>query len=116
MKIMWCWRCKMEVPMLDEEEFGVFHKLYSQCMSSVKRYRETRGTSLKETPIDYFFKPLRDEYARLTGMVDCHQNAIMHHSISIYGPPCETCGKPLRTPQAAFCAACGNVPEAHPVR
>ncbi len=23
MKVIWCWRCKMEVPMLDEKEFGV---------------------------------------------------------------------------------------------
>jgi len=22
MKMLWCWRCKAEMPMLDEEEFG----------------------------------------------------------------------------------------------
>jgi hypothetical protein len=21
MKVLWCWRCKMEIPMLDEEEY-----------------------------------------------------------------------------------------------
>ncbi len=116
MQIMWCWRCKMDVPMLDDQEFADISPMYLECMRSVKDYRERTGTSLSDTPIDDLFKPLRDEYARMTGMVDCHQNAIMHHHISIYGPPCEACGKPLRTPQAAFCAACGKVPEAHPVR
>lgn len=115
MKVMWCWRCKMDVPMLNEDEFALIYPMYSECMRSIKEYRRRVGTSLDDTSINESFKPLRDEYARMTGIADCHQNAIMHHRISLYGPPCEACGKPLRTPQAAFCAACGKVPEAHPV-
>jgi len=54
-------------------------------------------------------KPLQllDEYNRLTGFRETNPNAVWHHRISLYGPPCGSCGKPLRTPVATFCAACG---------
>src|SRR6476660_5466014 len=39
MKVMWCWRCKMELPMLDEEEFAQFEAAHRECRS-LKRYRE----------------------------------------------------------------------------
>lgn len=106
----------MEVPMLDEDEYSLVYPLYSQYMNSVKDFRTQHRTKLGETQIDELFRPLREEYARLTGMIDCHQNAIMHHRISVYGKPCENCGKPLRTPHAAFCAACGKISEAQLVR
>ena len=54
------------------------------------------------------FKDLLDYYKRITGFEDTEPNAIMHHQIEQYGPPCKKCGKPYRTPQASFCAACGN--------
>lgn len=104
MKVLWCWRCKMEVPMLDDEEFAKIYSLYGVAFRK------------KGMPIDDRFQELRDEYHKMTGFYESNHNAIMHHRVSIYGPPCEACGKPLRTPQAAFCAACGKVPEAHPVR
>jgi hypothetical protein len=33
---------------------------------------------------------------------------IPHHRTSLYGPECRTCGKPLRTPSAHSCVACGT--------
>ena len=47
------------------------------------------------------------EYNRLTGLGETNINAAMHHRVALYGAPCARCGKPFRTPRAAFCAACG---------
>ena len=83
----------MDVPMLDDNEFKKAQELYSSGFKNIKPDR---------------FKPLLDYYYDLTGWAITEHNAIMHHQISQYGPPCENCGKPYRTPLATFCAACGH--------
>ena len=110
MKVIWCWRCKMEVPMLDEKEFAVVATLASDCISSAKHFREKHGTTLAESPIQEIFRPVREAYKQMTGMDEANHNAVMHHRLSLYGPACQYCGKPLRTPRASFCAACGKEP------
>ena len=86
----------MEIPMLDEEEYSLAFKLYSDAFKAKEKTRIER------------FKPLLDYYNNLTGFQETEPNAIMHHRISQYGPPCESCDKPYRTPEASLCAACGN--------
>jgi hypothetical protein len=54
------------------------------------------------------FNVLLDGYEQITGYRETNPNAVFHHVLSIYGPPCRACSKPLRTPKAAFCAACGT--------
>jgi hypothetical protein len=46
-------------------------------------------------------------YNELTGFGETVMNALWHHRVSLYGPPCRMCQKPLRTPRAQWCAACG---------
>jgi hypothetical protein len=94
MKLLWCWRCKAEMPMLDEDE-------YTQIL---KAHLLLPGETLEER-----FAPFLREYERITNFHETNPNAVYHHRLSLYGPPCSTCGKPLRTPQARFCAACGHV-------
>jgi hypothetical protein len=53
------------------------------------------------------YGPCLDAYERLTGFRETNPNAVMHHRLTTYGPPCRTCGKPLRTPRASKCMACG---------
>lgn len=111
MKVMWCWRCKMEVPMLDEKEFEIIDNLYSQGFSATKEFRQKHNLPLENCSINERFHLVCEKYKEMTGFTENNHNAIMHHRISIYGEPCKNCGKPLRTPQANFCAACGKVIE-----
>lgn len=103
MKTMWCWRCRQDVVMLDEDEYKIINDLYRECMKRAEEIRRDKGSSLKEA-----FEPVSDAYEKITGLKDFHHNTNMHHRISIYGPPCSKCGKPLRTSRVKMCAACGN--------
>ena len=90
MKLLWCWRCKAELPMLDDEEF-----------EQVTSLRDTRIKPLLQQ-----FQHVLQEYERITGLRETNQNAIYHHKLSLYGPPCSNCGKPLRSARAKLCGAC----------
>jgi len=90
MRMLWCWRCKQEVPMLDPAEF-------SQVLSK----QDLTKHNLKER-----FANSLEEYERITGFKETNLNALYHHELSLYGPPCKRCGKPLRTPQAKLCGSC----------
>jgi hypothetical protein len=48
-------------------------------------------------------------YEQATGFHESNINAAIHHAVELVGPPCEQCGKVLRTPTAARCLLCGSV-------
>lgn len=73
------------MPMLDEEEFSSISHLYRECVRATKELRQTTGSSLEDASIRDRFKPVRLLYEELTGMKDCHQNAVMHHRLALYG-------------------------------
>lgn len=106
MKLLRCWRCKCEMPMLDEVEYANVARLNNESIRATKEFRERTGASLKDPSIDERFRPVRDEYERMTGMKESNHNAILHHRLLLYGPPCERCQRPLRTPQAKLCGSC----------
>src|ERR1700722_15834217 len=89
MKVLWCWRCKANVPMLDDDEWKIVWDAYS----SVKN-RDGRPSALAE-------------YERLTGYKETNFNALFDHRISRDGLPCSNCGKVLRTRIAYKCFECG---------
>ena len=111
MKMLYCWRCESEVPMLDEAKFEIIRELFSVCIQSIQDHRKKEKTDLKSVPINYYFLPVRQAYEAMTGWADMHHNAIWHHRISLYGPPCRESGRPLRTPRARYCPACGTLAE-----
>jgi hypothetical protein len=106
MQMLWCWRCKCDVPMLNEEEYAETSKLYGACMKGAKEFRERFGVPLKDASIEARFKPVCDRYEQMTGMKETNANAIMHHRLALYGPPCRHCQKPLRSPKAKLCGSC----------
>ena len=106
----------MELPMLEAGEWAVLmeaHRAGEHAMAVIDRERERRGLApLPPLPaetgvIERRLRHLTAGYELFTGMVETNPNAVWHHVVDQYGPPCEDCGKPLRTPWARFCASCG---------
>jgi hypothetical protein len=77
--------------MLDDVEY--------RRVTSLQRIE--RGKNMQER-----FAAMLAEYERITGFPETNPNAVFHHQLSKYGPPCRFCGKPLRTPQARICGSC----------
>jgi hypothetical protein len=111
MKELWCWRCGREVPMLEEHEWSEVQRPHLAAISATKTLRAERGLSVRDAQrnerVQRHFATMLQAYARITGFAETNPNAVLHHRASLYGPPCDGCGKPLRTPRAKFCAACG---------
>lgn len=91
-KTLYCWRCGMDIPMLDDEDCKEIAPLLSRITDEQS----------KQLALDFYFE--------LTSFRETNINAIWHHMTCLYGPPCQECGKPLRTPKARWCAACGATP------
>jgi hypothetical protein len=108
---MWCWRCQMEIPMLDEQEYEAVIYLWRNAIPMAKEFKQKQNPPIEKLSFDEIFRPMREKYKEITGFEETNHIAIMHHRISMYGEPCENCGKPLRTPRASFCAACGKTVE-----
>jgi hypothetical protein len=93
--------------MLDEREYAEAVRLHGECTKAIKEFRLQRDVPLASAGTHERFRPLREWYEQLTGAAGCDGNEIMHHRLSDLGSPCRVCGKPLRSPRAKLCAACG---------
>lgn len=91
--------------MLDEAEYAVAFSLYRDGAIATKEFREKWGLPLKDA-MEKRFEPLLSWYEELTGYKETNGNAVMHHRLALYGPPCERCKRPLRSPMAKLCGAC----------
>src|SRR5271156_1867346 len=80
------------MPMLDEAEFGLV--------------ASKRGASGEGNSASGRYGAALAEYERITGYRETNFAAVWHHRLALYGPPCTSCGKPLRTPQAKLCGSC----------
>jgi hypothetical protein len=69
--------------MLNEAEYAEILGLYGDAMKSTKEFRERWNLPLENISIHQRFQPVRERYEHLTGMKDCHQNAILHHRLSL---------------------------------
>lgn len=100
--------------MLDEAEYAEVYEALRTGARWFDEERERRGLRPDE-PLgltgeglrERRFGPMLNAYERITGYRETNPNAVFHHRISLYGGPCPACGKPLRTPKARYCAACG---------
>jgi hypothetical protein len=92
-KLLYCWRCQMEIPMLEDHEAEYVLAPMQEDWADFDRIR----------------KESLERYREVTGFNESNINAVWHHRISLYGRPCSSCGKPLRTPRSKLCAACGTM-------
>ena len=92
MKWLWCWRCRSEMPMLDEAEYAAV---------VVKRKRDPEQPLSKHIQ----FLGVLNEYERITGYRETNPNAVYHHRLSLYGPPCEKCSRPYAPQRQSFAEA-----------
>jgi len=96
----------MDVPMLDEEEWSIVQEKLRGATLATKKSRKDAGASLHETPRSTIYQPALDAFEKITGFHETNVNALYHHRVALYGPPCHKCGRPLRTPRARRCGAC----------
>lgn len=90
--------------MLDEDEWAVALPQLNRAINDVKAYRKEMETTLGGIQASGMMQAI---FRSRTGLDQGF--AIWHHRLALYGPPCGRCGKPLRTPRARYCAACGEV-------
>ena len=73
--MIWCWRCKMEVPMLDEVEYAQVIHLYSEVIRGTKDLRREKSLSLGATSLHELFRFVCDRHEESAGVKNCHENA-----------------------------------------
>jgi hypothetical protein len=76
-------------------------------IEKIKNYRIAHGASLEQAKNEVYRDGALRRYRQITGYPENNPQNIWHHRLSKFGPPCSTCGKPLRTPRAKLCAECG---------
>jgi hypothetical protein len=103
----YCWRSQQEVWMLTESEWEQLDPLLREYVQNLKDYRLQKGASQEEAVRQGFDKAALDLYQEITGVREANIMTLWQRRASLFGPPCGECGKPLRTPQARLCAACG---------
>ena len=95
--------------MLDEDEWARLVPLLRTAIPDFMDTHRATGMGLSEARSSGVFGARALAlYRELTGFDETNLNALWHHRLSLYGPPCAACGKPLRTPRAKLCAACGH--------
>lgn len=101
--------------MLDDAEFALVRKAEKEGLDFVEEERKRRGLArmppiLSPDPGIRHFEGLQamlEMYRLLTGYTATVMAQVYNHRISRHGPPCPECDKPLRSPRARYCVACG---------
>ena len=116
MRILWCWRCRKDVPMLDEVEYAEVERLHAGYRPRLDELQPQIASSAQAKAEFNRLISERDLlameiFAKHTGRQPTEPFEVLHHRLALYGPPCGKCGKPLRTPKASVCGNCGWKPK-----
>lgn len=85
MKTYFCWRCEMDVPMLEEHEWNRISPYLDDTLLSIKQYRITHNCDLA-TAKSRVMDLACDKYNEITGFNETNGLAIWHHRLSNWGP------------------------------
>ena len=94
--------------MLDESEFASVQDAHQTGTQEVKLVRALAGRPLSESDTARVATGVAARYFELTGVSDLDPQEILRHRLSRLGPPCQKCGKELRSPLAKKCLECGH--------
>lgn len=114
MRAQWCHRCKATVPMLEDAEHARVLEALQSAESAARTGYEVDEQSADDSAAtvldegENHFAAVIDVFEQITGSRDCNPHALQYHRLSLYGPPCPTCGKPFRTPAATTCSFCAK--------
>lgn len=105
--LLYCGRCKVEIPMLDEAEYARIKSwLQAHGRTSWQDFLEGISFEERQARREVRGREALDVYLDITGHAETNVGVLEHHRASLLGPPCSSCGKPLRTPRAKLCADC----------
>ena len=114
--LLWCWRCRAAVPMLTPAEWDVMcaaRDAGGQWADVLAEERSRLGGGPFTSPERMALVEMRGAWwcaghECFTEVRETRQDVVLHHRLSLLEPPCSDCGKPLRTPYAKLCMACGK--------
>jgi hypothetical protein len=106
-ELLYCFRCRRDVTMLDEGEYTRFTKMYAECTIPVAQ-AAVKGEPVRREAYSRICEPMLNAYASLGGPRDIDPKELLRHRRADYGPLCCRCGKPLRTSKASKCVECGT--------
>ena len=92
--------------MLDEPEWMRLAPLLRIGLKATKDYRAEHEVALKDVDLSIVYAEALDAHEDMTGVRPSDPFAMWHHRLADLGPPCASCGRPLRTPQATQCHEC----------
>ncbi|WP_162631778.1 hypothetical protein [Burkholderia sp. JP2-270] len=81
---IYCWRCKIDVPMLTEDEWLLVNP--ETVFEQIKQYRKETGVILAEAYQINKGLPDPAAYERITGFRETNAYALMYHQLKLYGP------------------------------
>lgn len=96
--------------MLNEQEYEAISSGVRSGVLSVKHRLRTEDRRMKKSDEADLYREVAEHYSEMTGVSDVDPREILRHRLSLVGPPCENCGKELRTPRAKKCLECRYVP------
>jgi hypothetical protein len=109
MRVIYCYRCKSDVPGLDDAEDAELRALWKSCCEMEREHtgdlNAWKVIGVARTSPN--FAPVRDRYRQITGQDMATKCMDFFHRLSAMGSPCPNCGVALRTPKAQICLACG---------